>query len=73
MDIYYKQNHCQAAIVGKYGGGMFCDLPDSTVGMCNYSYQYEALDFMAGDTVIVLDQRFENERRQIYGKILNKW
>ena len=62
-----------ATIAGKYGGGVFCNLPDGTVCMCNYSYQHEDSDFMVGDTVIVLVQRFETEKRQMYGKIMSKW
>ena len=26
----------QASIAGKYGGGVFCNLPDGTVCMCSY-------------------------------------
>jgi len=63
----------QAVIAGKYGGGVFCNLPDGTVCMCNYSYQHENSDFMVWDTVIILVQRFENEKRQMYGKIMSKW
>ena len=63
----------QAVIAGKYGGGVFCNLPDGTVCMCNYSYQHEDADFMVGDTVILVIQRFEGEKRQMYGKILSKW
>lgn len=62
-----------ATIAGKYGGGVFCNLPDGTVCMCNYSYQHEDSDFMVGDTVIVLVQRFAEEKRQMYGKIMSKW
>ena len=62
-----------ATIAGKYGGGVFCNLPDGTVCMCNYSYQHEDSDFMVGDTVIVLVQRFEESKRQMYGKIMSKW
>ncbi len=62
-----------ATIAGKYGGGVFCNLPDGTVCMCNYSYQHEDSDFMVGDTVIVLVQRFEEQKRQMYGKIMSKW
>ncbi len=63
----------QAVIAGKYGGGVFCNLPDGTVCMCNYSYQYEDSDFLVGDTVILVVQRHEREKRQMYGKILSKW
>ena len=41
--------------------------------MCSYSYQYEDADFMVGDTVIVLVQRFAEEKRQMYGRIVSKW
>jgi len=63
----------QAVIAGKYGGGVFCNLPDGTVCMCSYSYQHEDSDFLVGDTVIILVQRFENTKRQMYGKIISKW
>lgn len=63
----------QAVIAGKYGGGVFCNLPDGTVCMCNYSYQHEDSDFQVGDTVILVVQRHEREKRQMYGKILSKW
>lgn len=63
----------QAVIAGKYGGGVFCNLPDGTVCMCNYAYQHEDSDFMVGDTVILVVQRFEKTKKQMYGKILTKW
>ena len=63
----------QASIAGKYGGGVFCNLPDGTVCMCSYSYQHEDADFMVGDTVILVVQRYDAEKRQMYGKILSKW
>ena len=62
-----------AVISGKYGGGVFCNLPDGTVCMCSYSYQHEDSDFRVGDTVILLVQRYDVEKRQMYGKILSKW
>ena len=63
----------QAVIAGKYGGGVFCNLPDGTVCMCNYAYQHEDADFQVGDKVIIVIRRFEDEKKQIYGKILTKW
>ncbi|MDE7218915.1 MAG: hypothetical protein K2O45_04755 [Oscillospiraceae bacterium] len=63
----------QASIAGKYGGGVFCNLPDGTVCMCSYSYQHEDADFTVGDTVILVVQRYDAEKRQMYGKILSKW
>ncbi len=62
----------QAMIAGKYGG-VFCNLPDGTVCMCNYSYQHEDSDFLVGDTVILVVQRYAEEKKQMYGKILSKW
>lgn len=62
-----------AQISGKYGGGVFCNLPDATVLMCDYSYQHEDSDFMVGDTVIVVVQNYNMDKKQIYGKILSKW
>ena len=63
----------QAIIAGKYGGGVFCNLPDGTVCMCNYSYQYADTDFKIGDIVILRVTRFDDEKKQMYGKILSKW
>lgn len=62
-----------AAIAGKYGGGVFCNLPDGTVCMCNYSYQHTDSDFTVGDTVILVIQNFDMEKKQVYGKILSRW
>lgn len=62
-----------ATLAGKYGGGVFCNLPDGTVCMCNYSYQHEDADFTIGDTVILVIQNFDMEKKQIYGKILSRW
>ena len=62
-----------AVISGKYGGGVFCNLPDGVVCMCNYSYQHEDADFMVGEHVMLIVQRYENEKLQMYGKIMNKW
>lgn len=62
-----------AMIAGKYGGGVFCNLTDGTVCMCNYSYQHEDSDFLVGDNVMLIVQRFDAEKQQMYGKILTKW
>ena len=61
-----------AVIAGKYGGGVFCNLPDGTVCMCNYSYQHEDSEFQSGDHVTLVVQRFERDKRQMYGKIMSK-
>jgi ribosomal protein S1 len=62
-----------ATIAGKYGGGVFCNLPDGTVCMCNYSYQHTDAEFMMGDTVILVVQNFDMEKKQMYGKIISRW
>ena len=63
----------QAVIAGKYAGGIFCNLPDGAVCMCSYSYQYEDSAFAIGDRVILVIQRYDDGKKQIYGKILAKW
>ena len=62
-----------AKISGKYGGGVFCNLPDGTVCMCNYSYQHDDSDFVVGDTVILTIQNYDMQKKQVYGKILSRW
>jgi len=63
----------QAVIAGKYGGGVFCNLPDGTVCMCAYAFQHEDSEFQIGDTAIVAIQRYDTGKKQIYGKIITKW
>lgn len=62
-----------AMISGKYGGGVFCNLPDGVTCMCNYSYQHEDADFMVGEHVMLMVQRYDHEKLQMYGKIMSKW
>ena len=62
-----------AVISGKYGGGVFCNLPDGVVCMCNYSYQHEDADFMVGENVMLVVQRYDDEKLQMFGKIMSKW
>ena len=40
--------------------------------MCSYSYQHEDSDFLIGDSVMLVVQRYDEDRRQMYGKILSK-
>lgn len=63
----------QAEIAGKYGGGVFCNLPDGAVVMCSYSFHYDDSAFAVGDKVIVAIQRYDFGKKQIYGKIVAKW
>lgn len=54
-------------------GGVFCNLPDGVTCMCNYSYQHEDADFMVGEHVMLMVQRYDQEKLQMYGKIMSKW
>ena len=63
----------QAEIAGKYAGGVFCNLPDGVVVMCSYSFHYDDAAFAIGDKVIVMIQRYDFNKKQIYGKIVAKW
>ena len=62
----------RASIAGKYAGGVFCNLPDGAVVMCRYSFHYEDSDFKTGDTVMVVIQRYDEGKKQIFGKIVGK-
>ncbi len=63
----------QAVISGKYGGGVFCTLPDDTTCLCLYTAQHTDRDFREGDTVILVIVKYDVERSLIYGRILSKW
>lgn len=63
----------QAVISGKYGGGVFCTLPDNTTCLCLYTAQHTDRDFREGDTVILVIVKYDVERSLIYGRILSKW
>lgn len=41
--------------------------------MCNYSYQHEDSDFMVGENVMLVVQRYDDEKLQVFGKIMSKW
>ena len=41
--------------------------------MCNYSYQHEDSDFMVGENVMLVVQRYDDEKLQMFGKIMSKW
>ncbi len=54
------QSHRQGVIAGKYGGGVFCNLPDGVTVMCNYSFHYDDSAFRACDRVMLITQRYDN-------------
>ena len=37
------------------------------------SYQHEDADFMVGENVMLIVQHYEDEKLQMYGKIMSKW
>ncbi len=47
-------------------GGVFCNLPDGTVCLYNYAYQYKDYNFIVGDTVILAVQRFGLKKNWMY-------
>ena len=61
-----------ASIAGKYADGVFCNLPDGAVVMCRYSFHYEDSDFKTSDTVMIVIQRYDEGKKQIFGKIVGK-
>ena len=63
----------QAVISGKYGGGVFCTMPDGTTCLCLYTAQHTDREFRKGDTVILAVVKYDYERSLIYGRILSKW
>lgn len=63
----------QAVISGKYGGGVFCTMPDGTTCLCLYTPQHADRDFRKGDTVILAVVKYDYDRSLIYGRILSKW
>ena len=62
-----------ATISGKYGGGVFCTLPDDTVCLCLYSAQHSDLDFDLGSQAIIVIRKYDYNRQLIFGRILSKW
>lgn len=65
-------SHRQAVIAGKYGGGVFCNMADGVTIMCNYSFHYDDSAFRIGDRVMLIIQKYDDSKKQIYGKIVAK-
>ena len=40
--------------------------------MCNYAFHYDDSAFNSGDRVLLIIQRYDMEKKQIYGKIVAK-
>ena len=62
-----------STIVGKYGGGVFCRLYDGVTDvLCSYgTMQYDG-DFKIGDSVEIVVNRYNAEKKLVYGKILRR-
>lgn len=60
-------------IVGKYGGGVFCRLYDGVTDvLCSYgTMQYDG-DFKIDDSVEIVINKYNTEKKLVYGKILRK-
>ena len=65
-------SHRYAVIAGKYAGGVFCNLPDGVTVMCNYAFHYDDSTFRAGDRVLLVIQRYDVGKKQVYGKVVAK-
>lgn len=63
----------QAVISGKYGGGVFCNLPDGTTCLCLYSSMHYDTEFNIGDSVLLYITQYDYERKMVFGKIVSKW
>ena len=48
--------------------GMYCVSCSARLG-----YQHEDADFMVGEHVMLMVQRYDQEKLQMYGKIMSKW
>ena len=62
----------KAIISGTYAGGVFCRLSDDTTCLCLYSPNYFKEEFYIGDAVLITISRFDDAKKQVYGKILSK-
>lgn len=62
-----------AVVSGKYAGGVFCRLMDNVTDvLCSYSTMHNDADFQLGTTAEVLIDKYNEEKRLVYGRILRK-
>lgn len=62
-----------AKIVGKYGGGVFCRLYDGVTDvLCSYDSLQNDGDFKIGDSAEIVINKYNHEKKLVYGKILRK-
>ncbi|GHV35332.1 hypothetical protein FACS18949_13090 [Clostridia bacterium] len=60
-------------IVGKYAGGVFCELERGFTCLCLYSPEQRDSDFDLGDSVIIVVTRFDRDNKLVYGRIVSRW
>ena len=67
--------HCRrvSRIVGKRAGGVFCELEKGFSCLCLYSPEQQDCDFDLGDDVIVVVSRYDDEKKQVFGRIVTAW
>lgn len=62
-----------AHIIGKYGGGVFCRLYDNVTDvLCSYDSMHYDGDFRVGDKVEIVINKYNVEKKLVYGRILRK-
>lgn len=62
-----------AKIVGKYGGGVFCRLYDGVTDvLCSYDALQQDSNFKIGDSAEIVINKYDTEKKLVYGKILRK-
>ena len=58
---------------GKYGGGVFCRLYDGVTDvLCSYDSLQNDGDFKIGDSAEIVINKYNHEKKLVYGKILRK-
>lgn len=60
-------------IMGKYAGGVFCELEKGFTCMCLYSPEQRDEDFDLGDNVIIAVTRYDVTNKLVYGRIISAW
>jgi ribosomal protein S1 len=60
-------------IMGKYAGGVFCELEKGFSCMCLYAPGQRDEDFSPGDNVIIAVTKFDYGNRLVYGRIVSGW
>lgn len=60
-------------IVGKYAGGVFCELEKGFTCMCLYSPGQQDSGFDLGDGVIIVVTKYDYANKLVYGRIVTNW